>query len=354
MGSGNALSNTELREIAGRKLRCLDILDEPIDVSGFAWLDRERRFCRLPVDALPDMSEAVRMLAWCTSGGKARFRTNSSTIAIRVELAEVVDMPHMPRSGNSGVDVYSGAGREKRFINAARPPLNEREYETLLVDGPGSGMREWTLNLPIYNGVRRLVVGLDPGAEIGPPTPFSLEKPLLFYGSSITHGGCASRPGNTYPHILARWLDANLVNLGFSGSARGEPAVARLIGTVDMSVFVMDYDHNAPTAEHLEQTHEPFFRIVRNSRPDLPIVIVSSPSINANPSRWKGRREIIRGTYENALKRGDEKVWFVDGETLFGSTDRDACTVDGVHPNDLGFLRMAKAIRPSVEAACLA
>ena len=145
-----------------------------------------------------------------------------------------------------------------------------------------------------------------------------------------------------------------LVNFGFSGSARGEPAMARLIATVDMSVFVMDYDHNAPTAGHLEQTHEPFFRIVREARPELPVVIVSSPSINANPSRWTERREIVRRTYENALSRGDTRVWFVDGETLFGTTDRDGCTVDGVHPNDLGFMRMAKAIRPPVEAACLA
>lgn len=354
MESGNAASSPEIREIADRKLLCLDILDEPIIVSGIAWLERERSFCRLPVDALPEMSEAVRRLAWCATGGMARFRTNSGTIAIRVELAEVVDMPHMPRSGNSGVDVYLGRGKEKRFISAARPPMNQRVYETLLVDGPDSGMREWTLNLPIYNGIKRVVIGLDVDAEIEPPAPFTVEKPILFYGSSITHGGCASRPGNTYPGILARWLDANLVNLGFSGSARGEPAMARLIGTVDMSVFVMDYDHNAPTEEHLEQTHETFFKIVRECRPDLPIVIVSSPSINANPSRWMPRREIIRGTYENALARGDDRVWFVDGETLFGATDRDACTVDGVHPNDLGFLRMARAIRPSVEAAFLA
>ncbi len=354
MGSERTDSTPETREIAGRKLLCLDIPEEPIVVSGFAWLDRERRFCRLPVDALPEVSEAVRRLAWCASGGMARFRTDSGTIAIRVELAEVVDMPHMPRSGNSGFDIYEGAGTEKRFINAARPPMNEQVYETLLVDGPDSGMREWTLNFPVYNGVNRVVVGLDPGKKIDPPSPFTVEKPLLFYGSSITHGGCASRPGNTYPHVLARWLDANLVNFGFSGSARGEPAMARLIATVDMSVFVMDYDHNAPTAGYLEQTHEPFFRIVREARPELPVVIVSSPSINANPSRWAERREIVRRTYLNAVSRGDTRVWFVDGETLFGTTDRDGCTVDGVHPNDLGFMRMAKAIRPPVEAACLA
>ena len=338
-------------EIAGRKLLCLDMMEEPFAVSGFAWLDQERRFCRLPVDALPDMSEAVRTLAWHTPGGMGRFRTDSSTIAIKVELPAVVDMPHMPRTGNSGFDLYLGGGKEKRFLNTARPRTNESVYEALLVDGLDRGMREWTLNFPLYNGVNRVLVGLDADAEVEPPSPFTVEKPLLFYGSSITQGGCASRPGNAYTHILARWLDANLVNLGFSGGAKGEPGMARLIATMDMSVFIMDYDYNAPSAEHLEQTHEAFFRIVREARPELPAVIVSSPSVDTNPSRWVERREIVRRTYENAVRRGDSKVWFVDGETLFGTTDRDGCTVDGCHPNDLGFLRMAKAIRSSVEAA---
>ena len=207
--SDRAKPDLKTAEIEGRKLLCLDVMEEPIVVSGFPWLDRERRFCRLPVDALPDMSASVRRLAWCTSGGMARFRTDSGTIAIRVELAEVVDMPHMPRSGNSGFDIYAGVGTEKRFINAARPPMNERIYETLLVDGQDGGMREWTLNFPVYNGVNQVVIGLDPCARVETPSPFTVEKPLLFYGSSITHGGCASRPGNTYPHVLARWLDAN-------------------------------------------------------------------------------------------------------------------------------------------------
>ncbi len=338
-------------EIAGRKLRCLDMIEAPFAVSGFARLDQERRFCRLPVDALPDMSETVRTLAWRTSGGMGRFRTDSGTVAIRVELPAAGDMPHMPRTGNSGFDIYLGGGKEKRYVNTARPPANERVYEALLVDGSEKGMREWTLYFPLYNGVNRVLVGLDPDAEVQPPPPFTVEKPLLFYGSSITQGGCASRPGNAYTHILARWLDANLVNLGFSGGAKGEPGLARLIATMDMSVFIMDYDYNAPSAEHLEQTHEAFFRIVREARPELPVVIVSSPSVDTDPSRWVERREIVRRTYENAVRRGDSKVWFVDGETLFGTTDRDACTVDGCHPNDLGFLRMARAIRASIEAA---
>lgn len=338
-------------EIAGRKLLCLDILEGPFIVSGFAWLDRERTFCRLPAASLPDMSEGIQRLAWHTAGGMVRFRTDSGTIAIRVELPATTDMSHMPRTGNSGFDVYLGVGREKRFLNTARPPANRTEYETVLVDGLAGGMREWTLNFPLYNGVNRVLVGVDPDAEVEPPAPFAVGKPLLFYGSSITQGGCASRPGNAYTHVLSRWLDANLINFGFSGGAKGEPAMASLIASMDISVFIVDYDHNAPSAEHLERTHEPFFRVVREAQPELPVVFVSSPAFDADPAGRAERREIIRRTYEKAVGNGDRWVWFVDGQTLFGTRDRDACTVDGCHPNDLGFMRMAETIRPAVEAA---
>ena len=338
-------------EIAGRELMCRDLLDGPFDISGFAWLERDRAYCRFPVDQLPEFRTGLQGGAWQTAGGMARFRTDSGTMAIMVHLRGDVHMNHMPRTGNSGFDLYLGVGKDKRFLSIARPPAKGTEYEAMLIDGSPEGMREWTLNFPLYNGVERVQVGIDPKARLEAPSPFAIEKPLLFYGSSITQGGCASRPGNSYTHIIARWLDANMVNLGFSGNAKGDAAVAELIASMDLSVFVMDYDHNAESPEQLEETHEPFYRIIRETQPNLPVVIVSSPAFDANPAARAERRAVIRRTYENALKGGDRRVFFVDGQTLFGTRDRDACTVDGCHPNDLGFMRMAETIRPAVEAA---
>lgn len=120
------------------------------------------------------------------------------------------------------------------------------------------------------------------GSKIGKPTPYSIEKPIVFYGSSITQGGCASRPGNSYTHIICRWLDANMVNLGFSGNAKGEPEMAELISQIDMGALVMDYDHNAPDAEYLLNTHENFFKIIRSNHPYLPVIFVSKPDFDKN------------------------------------------------------------------------
>ena len=239
----------------------------------------------------------------------------------------------------------------KRFRKTAIPGPGVKEFSSLLYTGPQGEMREFTLNLPLYNGIRSIRVGLAPKSEVVAPTPFAVERPILFYGSSITQGGCASRPGNAYTHILARWFDANLINYGFSGSARAEQEMARLVARIPQSVFVYDYDHNAPNVDHLAATHAPFFATLRAAQPQLPVVMVSRPDFDGNLADSRARRDIVRLTYEQAKAAGDARVFFVDGETLFGASDRDPCTVDGCHPNDLGFMRMAETIRPTLAQA---
>ena len=126
--------------------------------------------------------------------------------------------------------------------------------------------------------------------------------------------------------------------------------MAEAIASLDMAAFVLDYDHNAMTPEHLQNTHEFFFKTIREANPDLPIVMVSKPDIKGHEEDFK-RREIIRQTWKNAIDAGDSNVYFVDGETLFTDSERDICTVDGCHPNDIGFLRMADGIYPIVKKA---
>lgn len=323
----------------------------PFALNGLAWYDRDRVFCRLPQDSLEGLSAGVRGLAWHTAGAQVRFRSNSKKLALKVQLLSPSNMSHMPATGQSGFDLYLGVGKDKFFIKTAVPPVNVDNYEVLLFDHPEAIEREFTLNFPLYNGVKKVEVGILPGAQIASPTPFSIALPVLFYGSSITQGGCASRPGNCYCQILSRHLDFECLNLGFSGSARGELPMAEIISSLDLAAFVLDYDHNAPNVEHLQKTHEAFFLHIREKRPDLPIVLVSKPDFDLQRENSIQRRAIIRTTYENALSRGEQKVYFVDGETLFGKTDRDACTVDGCHPNDLGFMRMAEASQPALAAA---
>lgn len=328
-----------------------DISKSPFEMSGLSFYEKDKSFCRLPVECLDKASQGVKMLAWHTSGVQVRFRTDARQIAVSVELRELSEMSHMSLSGNSGFDLYLGSGNRKRFVKSLRPAFHQANIEQLAFDSSSDDMREWTLYLPLYNGVNSVRLGINKGATIEPPQKFMIEKPIVFYGHSITQGGCASRPGNSYTSQVCRWLDANMVNLGFSGSALGEIEIAEVIAKIDASVFVMDYDHNAPTPEHLSSTHENMFKLIRKHQPNLPVVFVTKTDFDQNPQESTLRRQIIRQTYQNAKDAGDKKVWFVDGQTLLGKEDRDACTVDGCHPNDLGFYRIAKNIFPYIEEA---
>ena len=341
---------------------------EPFELDGLPFFKQNNGvFCRVPVDTLPQQNEGIQELAWHTAGVQLRFRSDTEIIALRVKLRNNPGMEHMAFTGSSGFDIYVGNGSSRKYCGTARPVPNKNEYESLIFDArnihentpasphidyiPGTHLREFTLNFPTYNGLRELEVGLSPNAVVEKPAPFRIEKPVAFYGSSITQGGCASRPGNVYIQHISRRLDANIINLGFSGSCKAEDIMAKVINSLDLSAFVFDYDHNAPSPQFLRETHEKFFKLIRAAHPELPIVLVSKPDTDSNLKISTERRDIVKTTFENALAAGDKKVFFVDGFTLFGIKDRDACTVDGCHPNDIGFIRMADAIEPTLRKA---
>ncbi len=310
-------------------------------------------FCRLPEALLPKLSDGISSLAYHTAGGRIRFKTDSPFVGVKVTLRSGFYMRHMPLSGSSGCDIYVGRGAGTYHARMCCPVAADRlEYE----DGafvepppevPERKLRDITITLPLYNGITRIDIGIDKDSRFEKPTPYKYGR-VVFYGSSITQGGCASRSGNSYDGLISRRLDCDVYNLGFSGSARGEKETAEFIVTLDPKVFVMDYDHNAPSAEHLENTHEPYFRTVRAALPNLPVIFISRPNIRVGEGIEDGkrRREIILKTYENALKDGDRNVYFIDGDEMFPPDEKEYCFVDGAHPNDLGFMYMAKAIEP--------
>ena len=319
-------------------------LSEPFEIRGLAAAEGER-FVRLPVADLQKYSEGVQLLAYHTAGGRVRFQTDSARVAVRVKSLNAGAMSHMPLTGSAGVDIYKNGA----FAASVRPATGDGGWFEGVYTSSGE-MARYEINMPLYNGLTALLIGLDEGAKLLAPDPYRYDRPVVYYGSSITQGGCASRPGNSYQGFLSRWLDADQINLGFSGNGRGEAEMAQYIAGLEMSAFVLDYDHNAPSAEHLEKTHEAFFKIIREKHPLLPVVFVSKPDFDQNPEVNGQRRAVIFKTYENAKNNGDRHVYFVDGQTLFGDSDRDACTVDGCHPNDLGFYRMAQAIYPALKA----
>ncbi len=354
-------------EIGGIKLSFISVGQKPVELNGLPFWEQEHKFLRIPEAELPNVSKNVAELATNMSCVQARFRTDSPVVGLRAKLTKEPYFGKMPVVGSCGFDVYLGFGLSKRFVSAFGPLDGKRELNAICFNYPadfagdphvrfaetvpGTDLREVTINFPLYNGVECVEIGVQPGARIEAASPFAIDKPIVFYGSSITQGGCASRPGNHYIHHLSRRLNARVVGQGYSGSAKAETVMADIMTRIPMSVFVMDYDHNAPTLEYLKDTHYPFYRYFRERCPDVPVVFVSSPGLLSNQSVFLKRRDVVKESYERAFAEGDRRISFVDGSAMFSDLYADACTVDGCHPNDFGFYRMADAMERALREA---
>jgi lysophospholipase L1-like esterase len=329
--------------------------ETPFHVAGFGWFAQDKVYRRMPLEPPAALPSAVDGLAWSTAGGQIRFQTDSGRLVVRVRLAGLANMVHMPATGQCGFDCYIGPHGRLRYQATTTYDLKKQEYEVRLFTLPPGRMRNIVLNFPLYQGVQEVLVGLDPDARVLPPPPYDSLRRVVIYGTSITQGGCASRPGMAYTNILSRRFNLEFINLGFSGNGKGEPEVARAIATIEApACFVLDYEANAGDVATLERTMPTFIRILREAHPDVPILVLSKiryASETQDPKAADRRlacRDCQRGIVEEFRQGGDRLVFFHDGSDLLGE-DWEECTVDGVHPTDLGFLRMANGLAPVLE-----
>ena len=333
------------KEIDKTGLKFYHFEDEPFKIYGNIKRGDDGLLYRLPREVAEKTNTGVLALSTNTAGGRVRFRSDTKIVAVIAKYNSVTHMPHFSVTGRRGMDLYA----DGIFISTFIPPndMPNLAFEAKVGVSGDNRERDFTINLPIYQDLVDLYIGIEESATLAAPTPYKNEKPIVFYGSSITQGACASRPGNTYISHLSRWLDSDFINLGFSGSARGEQAIVDYISGLDMSVFVCDYDYNAPTVEHLEATHLPLYRRVREKNPDLPIIFMTRPGGVLYSDRLP-RRAVVKKTYDIAVSEGDKNVYFLDPNEHMPFM-ADEGTVEACHPNDLGFYFMAKALLPILE-----
>ncbi|WP_235550383.1 SGNH/GDSL hydrolase family protein [Paenibacillus sp. Soil750] len=338
-------------------------MEQPFQISGLAWFAQEKIYRRLPTLPSGATPEAVDRLANHTAGGQIRFQSDSSSLSVRVKLKGKANMVHMPATGQCGIDCYVGSPDSLlplRYVNTTKYDLILTEYECALFTNWNVSMRNIVLNLPLYQGVEEIWIGLDEGATVTAPPNYASGKKVVIYGTSITQGGCASRPGMAYTNILSRRIPLEFINLGFSGSGKGEPEVAEIISQInDPACMVIDYEGNCVSTELFRKTLPEFIRIYRGVHPVTPILVVSRIRYareELTPHLYEARME--RKRFEQSLvnelrEQGDLNIYFFDGSGSLGNEDFFECTVDGSHPTDLGFLRMADALEPVLKKLLL-
>ena len=328
-------------------IRWHDIKQPPFTLHGFYEPLSEPFYRRLPRDVAEATSESVDKLSRESTGGRVRFSTNSPYIAIRAKFLVVGRGSHITLISSSGFDLYADGEYGSKFIKEFRMPHDMVDSYEQVIEMGCDKMRTYTINFPVHAVVESLEVGLAPNAALDAPAPYRDIAPVVIYGSSIVHGTAATRPGLTYPCILSRALNLDFLNLGFSGNAKGEDAIARYMAKLPMSIFVCDYDHNAPTVEHLKGTHYRLYETIREKNPDIPYIMITRPNYwtrDKDKEDILKRRDVIMSSYIAARATGDKNVYFIDGMSFGYGPHTYELSVDSIHPNDAGFVRMADVI----------
>ena len=317
-----------------------------VGVEGQGWKDEKAPFARLPAKAKGVVRAPVWSLSRHSAGLCARFATDASEIRCRWKLtSSSLAMPHMPATGVSGVDLYVKHEGRWRWLACGFPRAQSNSLS--LVSSLPKGDRVYMLYLPLYNGVSTVEIGLPKAAKLRKAKSRQHAKPIVFYGTSITQGGCASRPGMVHTAILGRWLDRPVINLGFSGNGRMEAELAELMAEIDAEVFVIDCLPNINAAQVTART-APLVKTLREKHPTTPIVLVEDRNYTnsflraSSRDRNESNHKALRAVFEQ-LGKTDANLSYLPGANLLGDDNEGA--VDGSHPTDLGFFRQSEVFR---------
>jgi hypothetical protein len=324
-------------------------------VEGRAFDDTESYFDRLPAHAKGVVRKEVWDLSRHSTSMSVRFKTDAEAIYARYELTSPrIAMAHMPATGVSGLDLYGRLGDRWHWAGITKP--DAQRVESAIVEKLAPGRRAYVLYLPLYNGIKSLEIGVPKGATIT-PTPPRKDKPILFYGTSITHGACASRTGMCFVNMLGRRLDRPMLNFGFSGNGRMEVEVVKFLAEVDPAIFVLDCVANT-SAQQLTERTAPAVKLIREKHPDTPILLVeqrawaNSPLVPSQAQSHAEKCAAYRAAYDKLIAEGTKHLHYqVGGDNLIGGDGEG--TTDGSHPNDLGMMRYADALEPALRQLLL-
>lgn len=342
-------------KLVAENLTIYNARNHPFRIYGLYSPEEPGLFRRMPPEVARNTSKRVNLLHTNTAGGRIRFATDSACIAVGA-IYPPMEFPSartaaFAAAGAFCFDLYVD-GEYRRILwpedlaqhgSVVRFDIADGQYEAICDLGERK-MRQITLNFPSFVNISDVYIGLQQGAALQGSMDYVNDLPVVFYGSSITQGACASHPGNIYQNVLSRKLNIDYCNLGFASGAKAEDAIIDYLCGLDMCMLVFDYDHNAKNLEFLEKTHLPALRKLRAAHPDIPFLVLSRPNRDPDEEQAKKRAELIAANCAVLAAEGRGPVHFINGQTIFHSHDSEMMTIDGTHPTDLGFFCIAQAI----------
>ena len=306
---------------------------------------KENRYDRLPASYKEIVREPVWDLSKHSSGLSIRFLSNSSVITAKWEVLNNFSMDHMPDTGIKGVDLYFKNNDEWQYINTGVPVGFNNEYK--LVENMGNELREYKVFLPLYDGIKNIEIGVDSLSYVKKPKS-NEKKPIVFYGTSITQGACASRPGMAHTNIISRQLDRDVINFGFSGNGRMEESIANLISDSNPIFYVIECMPNMYPPDLVSSNTIPLIDTIRAKDPDTPIILVdlfTSPLTALDKNAIRGTSEMnnaLKSQYDKMINSGYNNIIYLETQSALGNDFEG--TVDAVHFTDLGFIRYSDVL----------
>lgn len=328
----------------------------PFAVDGLPWFkENGGAFYRLPLRAKGVVRDALWQLGSSPSGGRVRFKTDSPILRVRAEHSRGLAMSHMCAVGVSGIDLYGGKPAKLTYWNSTRPSVAKEPYVFQFFEKLPRQLREFTLYLPTYNDLTRLEIGVVPDATLATPSAYRLKKPVVFYGTSVTQGGCSSRPATGWVPRVGRQLGLDVINLGFSGNGHCDMELVPLLAEIDMAALVVDPVGNMGL-DRMKTGYVPFLEAIRARCPKLPLVLMTffrrASEHYLGEGGWDETNAIVRDTHRQMRRHGDKNVYFIDARKFVG-LEADHPSVDGVHLTDLGFKQLADGVAPVLKKILL-
>lgn len=327
---------------------------EHVYIAGlpFVTINHLQRFPQHRVDQIRSENKELISLSYHLTGGAIFFETNATKIVFDITYESEPVMNHMSLSGEAGFDIYLIENNEYVFYECIRPFPRQKKV-TWHVSLPEKTQNVVMIYTPLYMRVLTATMLIENTYWVKPYI-HQFNKRILWYGTSITQGACASRPGMMYTNIVSRLLNIEIINFGFSGNGLGELSVGEVIHDIKhLDSVIIDYEANAGSSNKLRTTLLPWIEMVRKKHPTIPIIVVSRiPFIK---DRWYSRDydkrcedKMFQKTTVD-LNRHLHPLYFIDGETLIHKLEYDV-TVDGIHLNDVGMMLFAQRITPIINS----
>ncbi|SHE50165.1 SGNH/GDSL hydrolase family protein [Pedobacter caeni] len=326
-------------------------------IQGRGWSEGFKNdYDRLPATAETKVRKAVWDLSENSAGLNLRFSTNAENIVLKFAVKESLQMPHMPATGVSGVDLYAKDQNGKWLWCAGKFAFGDTiSYRFNNISGNDQGRkdREYTLYLPLYNSIKWMEIEVAADRDFK-PSPVRPEKPIVVYGTSIAQGACATRPGLAWTSILGRKLNRPMVNLGFSGNGRLETEVLDYLSEIDASLYVLDCMPNL-TGEDISTLKNKIVDAVvllQRKRPGVPILLTEHDGYSEEEMQQVKKKEYEKANTAMAQavdalrKKGSKNIHLLTKKEIGQNIES---TVDGVHPNDIGMMNYANAYEKKIK-----